>query len=63
MSLIKQIVAFPEDGMGYTLVDFTLFDGRVAEQVLVCNSELVCFYDGMKVFSESDIRSIAPSQV
>lgn len=61
--LIEKIAHFPEHGMGYFLVDVTLFDGTTVEQVPICNGDFVCFYDDMKAFSEADIRSVAPSEV
>lgn len=62
-NLIKKIISFPEHGMGYSLVDVTLFDGTTVEQVPICNGELICFYDNMRIFAEADIVNVAPSQV
>lgn len=62
-SLIKKIASFPEHSMGCSLVDVTLFDGTVVEQVPITYCVQVCFYDNMRAFSEADIKDVAPSQV
>jgi len=41
--LIEKIIGFPEHGMGYTLVDVTLFNGTTIPQVPVSNNGLVSF--------------------
>lgn len=61
--LIAQIVSFPEHGMGYSLVDVILKDGILMEQVLICNGDVVCFYDNMRQFSEDEIGSVTASKI
>ena len=61
--IIDQIISFPEHGMGYSLVDVTLKDGTLVEQVVICNGNTVCFYDDMRQFSEDEITSVAVSQI
>ncbi len=64
--LIEKVADFPEQSMGSmvcSLVDVTLFDGTVIEQVPIQNGNLVYFYDDMKIFFESDIFDVAPSEV
>lgn len=60
---IALILTFPENGIGYSLVDVTLTDGTLVEQVVVSNGCVVCFYDNMKQFSEAEIMSVAVSQI
>lgn len=62
-NLIDKITGFPEHGSGYSLVDVTLIDGTVIEQVPIANGDTVCFYDDMKFFAEIDIASVAASLV
>lgn len=61
--LIDQILSFSEHGMGYALVDVTLKDGTLVEQVVICNGNIVCFYDNMRQFSEDEITSVVVSQI
>ncbi|OGZ08497.1 MAG: hypothetical protein A3D65_03025 [Candidatus Lloydbacteria bacterium RIFCSPHIGHO2_02_FULL_50_13] len=60
---IGKISSFPEHGMGYSLVDVTLFDGTIVEQAPICDDELVRFYDDMPIFAEADIASVACSKI
>lgn len=60
---IEKIIAFPEHGMGYSLVDVTLKNGVTIEQVVVANGDFVCFHDDMRKFIESEIASVKVSLV
>ena len=49
--------------MGYSLVDVTLNDDTLVEQVPISDGTVICFYDDMRKFSEADIKNVAPSQI
>lgn len=55
---IALIITFPENGIGYSLVDVTLKDGILVEQVVVSNGCVVCFYDHMRQFTEDEIAYV-----
>ena len=58
-----ELLVSPSRGMGYSLVDVTLNDDTLVEQVPISDGTVICFYDDMRKFSEADIKNVAPSQI
>jgi hypothetical protein len=65
--MVNRLLALPENGMGYQLVDLVLVDGRVVPSVPVFNSgvaNLPDSFDGVKTSDIADVRlaSSKPTQ-
>lgn len=59
--LINRLVALPESGMGYQLVDLILVDGRIVPNVKVFNCEIANLPDtfgGLRASDIADVRLI-----
>jgi hypothetical protein len=55
---IERLLALPETGMGYQLVDLVLADGRVVAGVPVFNSEVANLPDAFSDVAASDIADV-----
>lgn len=56
--MINRLLALPETGMGYQLVDLVLFDGRVVQRVPVFNSEIANLPETFRDVTASDIADV-----
>jgi hypothetical protein len=57
--MIDRLLALPESGMGYQLVDLVLVDGRIVPSVPVFNCEIAKLPDtfrGITAFDVADVR-------
>ena len=54
---IDKLVALPESGMGYQVVDVHLKNGMIVKEILVVNCEILV-NQGNLSFSENDIQDI-----
>ncbi|MEK7118468.1 MAG: hypothetical protein AAB869_02550 [Patescibacteria group bacterium] len=61
-NLVAEILAFPEHGVGYSLVDVLLKDGTTVEQVPIVNGDTAFFFDDMRQFKEDEIANVTVSQ-
>ena len=55
---IKRLLALPENGMGYQLVDLVLVDGRVVPSVPIFNCEIANLPDTLGGITASDIADV-----
>lgn len=55
---INRLLALPETGMGYQLVDLLLVDGRVVPGIAVFNSEIANLPDAFSDVAASDIADV-----
>lgn len=55
---INALVALPETGMGYQIVDITLKDNRIMNKIKVFNCEIVDLPVGYESVCENDIAQI-----
>ena len=56
--LVNRLLALPENGMGYQLVDLVLVDGRVVPSVPVFNSEVADLPDTFGGVTASDVADV-----
>jgi hypothetical protein len=56
--IAKRLAAYPEDGMGYQIVDVTLADGRRIEGAVVINSSIVELPDALGRIGSTDIVGV-----
>ncbi|MBX9842127.1 MAG: hypothetical protein K2Z80_10010 [Xanthobacteraceae bacterium] len=56
--LVDRLLALPESGMGYQLVDLILTDGRVVPNVKVFNCEIADLPDIFRSLSAADIADV-----
>ncbi|MEO6130299.1 MAG: hypothetical protein ABIQ02_00520 [Saprospiraceae bacterium] len=59
---LKFILASPENGMGYHLVDVIFKDGRVLKKIIVSNSSIILPKDSEIIIAE-DIENIRLSAI
>ncbi|WP_181701931.1 hypothetical protein [Chthonobacter albigriseus] len=59
--LVRKLIALPETGMGYQLVDLSLADGRVVRRVQVLNSELALIPDDFGTVDPASVRDVSLS--
>lgn len=57
-NMIDRLLALPENGMGYQIVDLVLIDGRVVPSVPVFNSEIANLPDAFMDITASDIADV-----
>ena len=60
--MIKRLLAMPENGMGYQLVDLVLVDGRVVPSVPIFNCEIANLPDALDDVTASDIADVRPAR-
>jgi len=56
--LINRLLALPESGMGYQLVDLILVDGRIVPNVQIFNCEIASLPDTFRDLRASDIADV-----
>jgi hypothetical protein len=56
--IINRLLALPENGMGYQLVDLVLADGRVVPNVTVFNCEIANLPDRYLDIRPSDVADV-----
>ena len=61
--LINKLLAIPESGMGYQVVDIRLKDGTIIGKVFVYNCSVLKIPEKRKHFTENDIVNITPSRL
>jgi hypothetical protein len=55
---VDRLLALPENGMGYQIVDLLLVDGRVVQCVPVFNSEIADLPDVFRDLKASDVADV-----
>jgi hypothetical protein len=60
--LIERLVALPESGMGYQIVDLVLADGDVVQNVTVFNSEMARLPDEYSHVTTDDVIEVRPAR-
>jgi hypothetical protein len=56
--MIDRLLALPENGMGYQIVDLVLVDGRIVPSVPVFNAEIARLPDDFSDITASDIADV-----
>ena len=60
--IVDRLLALPESGMGYQIVDLVLSDGRVIPNVTILNGELATLPDSLRGISSSEIADVRPAE-
>jgi hypothetical protein len=57
--IVDRLLALPESGMGYQVVDLVLADGRIIPNVTILNGEIATLPDSLHI-SSSEIADVRP---
>ena len=60
--MIDRLLALPESGMGYHLVDLILADGRVVPNVPIFNCEIARLPDAFREVTPSQVVDVRPAR-
>jgi hypothetical protein len=60
-AIVSRLLRFPEDGMGYQIVDLVLVDGRVIPNVTVLNGEIANLPESLRGIRASEIADVRPA--
>jgi hypothetical protein len=56
--IIDRLLALPETGMGYQVVDLVLSDGRIVPDVMIFNCEIANLPESYRGIRPSDVADI-----
>ena len=59
--IVDRLLALPESGMGYQVVDLVLSDGRIIPNVTILNGETATLPDSLRI-SSSEIADVRPAE-
>ena len=59
--IVDRLLALPESGMGYQVVDLVLSDGRIIPNVTILNGEIATLPDSLRI-SSSEIADVRPAE-
>lgn len=60
--ITSRLLAMPESGMGYQVVDLVLADGRIVPDVMIFNCEIANLPDTFRDITSSDVTDIRPAR-
>lgn len=58
--IISRLLALPENGMGYQIVDLVLADGRIVPNVMIFNCEIADLPESFRDIRPSDVTDVRP---